>query len=108
MQNKLIYGELEKGNYYVRPIDWAGLWNNGKLVGGNILYEFETEKECISAIKASEISVFRMNDYEWWASKLSLEETEKIYEKEVADDNERIQRCKERCVYKECRDRSWV
>jgi hypothetical protein len=34
------------------------------------------------------ISVFKMNDYEWWASNLSLEETKKYYEKVFGEDIE--------------------
>lgn len=89
MKEQLIYGKKDNGKYYVRPVNWEGIWNEkGELFGCNTLYEFDTEEECISCINMSQISVFRMNDYEWWASKLSIEETEKYYEKEFGEENQ--------------------
>lgn len=43
----------------------------------------------------SDIKVYKMNDYEWWASKLSIEDTEAFYEKEIGEVNdlEDIEEC---------------
>lgn len=35
-----------------------------------------------------EIKVYKMNDYEWWASKLSIEETEDFIEKKIGGEND--------------------
>lgn len=42
-----------------------------------------------------EIKVYKMNDYEWWASKLSIEETEKFIREEIGGKNdiEDIEEC---------------
>lgn len=89
MKEQLIFEKNVNGKYCVRPVNWAGIWNEkGELFGCNELYEFETEEECINCINMSQISVFKMNDYEWWASRLSIEETEKYYEKEIGEENE--------------------
>lgn len=86
---ELIYGKKADGKYYVRPINWAGIWNEkGELTGCNVLYEFDTEQECIDCISMNEVTVYKMNDYEWWASKLSVEETEKFYEEEIGEEND--------------------
>ncbi len=96
MREQLIYGKKSEGKYFVRPISWEGIWNkNGELLEGNTLYDFDTQQECIECIKVNEIYVYRMNDCEWWASKLSIEETEKFYRKEVGEENaiEDIEEC---------------
>lgn len=44
---QLIKGMTAKGKWYVRPVSWAGVWNEKKeLVSGNTLYEADSEKEC--------------------------------------------------------------
>jgi hypothetical protein len=44
---ELIYGKKTNGNYYVRPIDWAGAWDkDGLLFGGNVLFESESKQKC--------------------------------------------------------------
>jgi hypothetical protein len=42
-----------------------------------------------------DITVYKLNEYEWWASKLSIEETEAFYEKEIGEENdiEDIEEC---------------
>lgn len=35
-----------------------------------------------------EVKVYKMNDYEWWASKLSPEETEAFYNRETGEVND--------------------
>jgi hypothetical protein len=35
-----------------------------------------------------DISVYKMNDYEWWTSKLSADDTEAFYEKEIGEKND--------------------
>lgn len=43
----------------------------------------------------SNIKVFKMNDYEWWASKWNKEETNEFYKKEIGEENslEEIREC---------------
>lgn len=42
----------------------------------------------------NDIKVFKMNDYEWWASRLSLEDTNDWYNKNVAEnDIEEVKIC---------------
>ncbi len=89
MGEQLIYGKKTDGKYYVRSVDWAGVWDkDGNLDSGNTLYEFDTEQECIKCIETGQVFVYKMNDYEWWASKLSIEETEDFIEKEIGGEND--------------------
>jgi lysyl-tRNA synthetase class II len=41
------------------------------------------------------IKVYKMNDYEWWASDLSAEETNELYKQEIGEENdlEDIEEC---------------
>jgi hypothetical protein len=43
----------------------------------------------------SDIKVYKMNDYEWWASNLSAEETNAFYKQEIGEENdlEDIEEC---------------
>ena len=55
--NDYLYGQLYiSKKWYVRPLDWAGIWNRQDdkqyLVGGNIEKQFDTEQECIDYIKS--------------------------------------------------------
>lgn len=44
---QLIKGKTIKGKWYVRPISWAGEWNQRQeLVNGNTLFESENEIDC--------------------------------------------------------------
>lgn len=44
---QIIKGKTVKGNYYVRPINWAGQWDkDGNLTYGNTLFESESENDC--------------------------------------------------------------
>ena len=46
---QLIKGKTVTGKWYVRPLSWAGGWNqNQELTDGNILFESDNEKDCIS------------------------------------------------------------
>lgn len=42
-----------------------------------------------------DIKVYKMNDYEWWASDLTAEETNAFYKKEIGEENsiEEIEEC---------------
>lgn len=49
------YGQLFiSKKWYVRPIDWAGIWRSigdkQYLISGNIEKQFDTEQECIDYI----------------------------------------------------------
>lgn len=48
---QLITGKNVKGNYYVRPASWAGIWNkDGDLTHGNTLFESDKKQECTEFI----------------------------------------------------------
>lgn len=61
----------------------------------NVLHK---QKERIAILRVSALStersfmegikVYKMNDYEWWASKLSIEETAKFIENEIRREND--------------------
>lgn len=50
IKNNLLKGKTALGKWYVRPMDWAGVWKkeNGEnlLVEGNTLFQSENEKDC--------------------------------------------------------------
>ncbi len=50
IKNNLIKGKTAFGKWYVRPLNWAGVWKkeNGEniLVDGNTLFQSDNEKEC--------------------------------------------------------------
>lgn len=48
---QLIMGKKKSGGYYVRPANWAGVWEGNMavdavLVNGNTLFESENKAEC--------------------------------------------------------------
>lgn len=50
IKNDLLKGKTAFGEWYVRPLNWAGVWKkeNGEnlLVEGNTLFQSENEKDC--------------------------------------------------------------
>ena len=47
MNKSLISGKKSQGGYYVRPLDWEGIWDGeGNLVSGRNLFESQNEDEC--------------------------------------------------------------
>jgi len=48
----LVKGKRTNGLYYVRPIEWAGIWDNGKLHIGNTLFESVREDDCLNFMSA--------------------------------------------------------
>lgn len=55
-------GRTILGEWYVRPLEWAGIWRKDKetdealLVSGNVLYKSKTEKECDDYIEKYHLS----------------------------------------------------
>lgn len=44
---ELIMGESISGDYYVRPVTWAGIWDRtGKLKSGDVLFSSPSKYEC--------------------------------------------------------------
>lgn len=49
IEDELLIGLKTDGKYYVRPIDWAGCWDeDAKLEYGNTLFEADTEEEAMA------------------------------------------------------------
>ena len=49
IKDELLIGLKTDGKYYVRPICWAGCWDEeGKLEYGNILFQADTEEEVMA------------------------------------------------------------
>ncbi|MDP4146969.1 MAG: hypothetical protein Q8936_21265 [Bacillota bacterium] len=42
---KLLTGLTVLDRYYVRPMNWCGIWKEGKLLGGKCLAYFDTKEE---------------------------------------------------------------
>lgn len=43
----LIHGKTTDGKFYVRPMDWSGIWDSsGNLSAGGTLFESESELQC--------------------------------------------------------------
>lgn len=93
---QLMKGKTVLEKWYVRPVNWAGIWNdNWKLVSGNTLFQTDKEEEAdlyIDVYKLinmvnekngtkpqKELFVYRMDDYEWWVSDVNEEETANAY-----------------------------
>lgn len=44
-ESELIIGETVLGNFYIRPQNWSGVYNNSKLVCGDCLEYFKTREK---------------------------------------------------------------
>lgn len=47
---KLLTGLTVLNKYYVRPINWCGIWKENKLLSGNCLAYFNTKDELDNAV----------------------------------------------------------
>ena len=47
---KFLTGLTVLNKYYVRPMNWCGIWKENKLLNGNCLAYFDTKEELDNAI----------------------------------------------------------
>lgn len=47
---ELLTGLTVSNKYYVRPMNWCGMWKDDKLFGGNCLAYFDTKEELDNAL----------------------------------------------------------
>ena len=53
--NDLIVGKMISGEYYVRPISWAGIFNKEwQLQSGEVLFKNKKEDACLEYVKRYE------------------------------------------------------
>lgn len=50
-ENELIIGETTLGEFFIRPLDWCGVWQGLKLVSGDCLAYFSSIEEAEDNLK---------------------------------------------------------
>jgi len=50
--NAMAYGQMTNGQWYIRPLNWAGTWDSNGLLqkGWNVEKAFNTEKEMLDCL----------------------------------------------------------
>lgn len=49
--SELVIGETNSGEFFIRPLEWGGVWQGFKLVSGSCLAYFSSREEAEKELK---------------------------------------------------------